>query len=159
VGWIASRSAALLEACASARDYTTIAVGLLDQSVAAFALGPETVHALLGRNVALAKANLELLERWVVKHDEFCEWVRPVAGTTAFVKFSREGRRVDAKALCEAVLEKTGVMLLPGDVGFGEEFTGYVRFGYVNRPEIVKEGLEELRKFMRRDFDDVPLCE
>jgi aspartate/methionine/tyrosine aminotransferase len=159
VGWVASRSSELIEACASARDYTTISVSLLDQSVAAFALSPETIHALLGRNVALAKANLELLERWVIKHDEFCEWVKPVAGTTAFIKFSRDGKRVDAKALCEAVQEKTGVMLLPGDVGFGDEFKGYVRFGFVNRTEIVKEGLEELRKFMRKEFDDIPLCE
>ena len=55
--------------------------------------------------------------------------------------------------------ERTGVLVLPGDVGFGEEWRGYVRVGYVNRTEVVKEGLEELRKFMRREFDEVPLCE
>jgi aspartate/methionine/tyrosine aminotransferase len=163
VGWIASRSAELIERCASTRDYTTISVSLLDQAVAAFALGPDTIHALLGRNVALARANLEMLERWVMKHDEFCEWVKPVAGTTAFVRFFRgegESRKaVDARVFCERLQERTGVMLLPGDVGFGEEFRGYVRFGYVNRTEIIRQGLEELRKFMREEFDNIPLCE
>lgn len=49
-------------------------------------------------------------------------------------------------------------MLLPGDC-FGEEYKGYVRFGYVNREEVVKEGLEKLRLFMRKEFDDLPLLE
>jgi len=159
VGWLASRNPEIIERCASARDYTTISVSQIDQQIAAFALSPETLHSLLGRNIQLAKANLELLDRFVVKHDEYCSWTRPVAGTTAFVKFEREGRAVDAKAFCEALQEKTGVMFLPGDVGFGAEWKGYVRIGFVNRTEVVREGLEEVRKFMRREFDEVPLCE
>jgi aspartate/methionine/tyrosine aminotransferase len=160
VGWLASRSSEIIEQCASARDYTTISVSQLDQQVAAFALSPDCLHSLLGRNIALAKTNLDLLERFIVKHDEYCSWpARPVAGTTAFVKFERDGKPVDAKIFCEMLLEKTGVMFLPGDAGFGEEWKGYVRIGFVNRTEVVKEGLEELRKFMRREFDEVPLAE
>lgn len=158
VGWIASRNRELIEQIAKVRDYTTISVSQLDQSVAAFALSPDTIHALLGRNIALAKANLAMLERFVIKHDEYCSWVKPVAGTTAFVKFEREGKLVDAVALCKSLQESTGVMLLPGDC-FGEEFKGYVRVGYVNREEVVKEGLEKLRLWMRKEFDDVPLLE
>lgn len=43
--------------------------------------------------------------------------------------------------------------------GKGEEaeFAGYVRFGYVNSTEIVRQGLEELRRFMREEFERVPL--
>lgn len=140
------------------RDYTTISVSQLDQSVAAFALSPDTIHALLGRNIQLAKSNLAMLERFIVKHDEYCSWTKPVAGTTAFVKFERDGKLVDAVALCKALQESTGVMLLPGDC-FGDDFRGYVRIGYVNREEIVKEGLEKLRLWMRKEYDDVPLLE
>ena len=159
VGWIASRNRDIIEKCQAARDYTTISVSKFDQSVASFALSPETIHSLLARNIQLAKANLELLDRIIVKHDEYCSYVKPVAGTTAFVKFERDGRPIDAAAFCKALQEKTGVMFLPGDVGFGEEFKGYVRIGYVNKTEIVKEGLEEVRKFMRKHYDDLPLCE
>jgi aspartate/methionine/tyrosine aminotransferase len=134
-------------------------VSKIDQKVAEFALSPDTVHGLLGRNIQLAKANLEILDRFVLKHDEYCSYTKPVAGTTAFVKFEREGKAVDAAALCKAVQEKTGVMFLPGDVGFGEQFKGYVRIGYCNQTQIVKEGFEELRKFMRREVDEVPLAE
>ncbi|KAK3116699.1 hypothetical protein LTR53_002675 [Teratosphaeriaceae sp. CCFEE 6253] len=158
VGWLASRDREIIEACASARDYTTISVSQLDQQIAAFALSPETLHALLGRNIQLANANLALLERFVIKHDEYCSWVKPIAGTTAFVKFEREGQAVDAKVLCERLQAQTGVMFLPG-VCFGEEWKGYVRVGYVNHAEVVQEGLEAVRKFMRREFDEVPLAE
>ncbi|KAK3636743.1 hypothetical protein LTR56_014045 [Elasticomyces elasticus] len=159
VGWLASRNRDIIEQCASARDYTTNAVSQLDQQVAAFALSPDTLHSLLGRNIQLAKANLELIERFVIKHDEYCSYTKPVAGTTAFVKFERDGKPIDAKVFCETLQAKTGVMFLPGDVGFGDEWKGYVRIGYVNRTEVVKEGLEELRKFMRKEYDELPLCE
>lgn len=158
VGWIASRNRETIEQIAKVRDYTTISVSQLDQSVAAFALSPETIHALLGRNIQLAKKNLEQLERFIIKHDEYCSWVKPLAGTTALVKFERDGKLVDAPAFCKTLQEKTGVMLLPGDC-FGHEFKGYVRFGYVNREEVVKEGLEKMRLFMRKEFDDVPVLE
>ena len=157
IGWIASRNPDIIERCANARDYTTISVSQLDQSVASFALSPETIHSLLGRNIQLAKANLELLERFIVKHDEYCSFVKPVAGTTAFVKFERDGKPINAEVFCKTLQEKSGVMFLPGDVGFGDEFKGYVRIGYVNRTDVVKEGLEEARKFMRKEYDDLPL--
>jgi len=160
VGWMASRNAEIVERVANARHFTTISVSLLDQEVAAFALSHDCLHTLLGRNIAMAKTNLELLERFIIKHDEYMSWpAKPVAGTTAFVKFCRDGNPVDSKALCERLQDRTGVMFLPGDVGFGAEWKGFVRIGYVNRTEIVREGLEELRKFMRKEYDDVPLCE
>ena len=46
VGWIATRSPELVEKIAATRHYTTISVSQLDQAVAAFALAPETIHAL-----------------------------------------------------------------------------------------------------------------
>lgn len=159
IGWAASRNAELVESIASARDYTTISVSQLDQAVAAFAVAPDTVHALLGRNIQLAKTNAEILDKFIYKHDEYCSWVRPKAGTTGLVKFSRDGLPVNATAFCKTLQEKTGVMFLPADYGFGAEFKGCVRIGYANSTEILKAGLEELRKFMRKDFDDIPLDE
>jgi aspartate/methionine/tyrosine aminotransferase len=159
VGWIASRSCDLIEQIASARHYTLISVSQLDEQVAAFALDASTVHGLLGRNIRLAKTNLEILERFMVKNDEACEWVKPVAGTTAFVRFHKDGKAVDAIDFCKRVMERTGVMFVPGDYCFGEEFKGYVRIGFVNRTEVVKEGLDKVTQFLRKEFDDVKLAE
>jgi len=159
VGWIASRNRDIIEKCANVRDYTTISVGVLDQRVAAFALGPDCVSRLLSRNINLCKTNLELLEKFVRRHDEECEWTKPVAGTTAFVRFVRGGKPVDSVAFCKMLMDKTGVMVLPGSYGFGQEFKGFVRFGYANKTEVVKEGLDKLREFMKKEYDDVPLAE
>lgn len=156
-GWIASRNKSIIEKCAEARDYTTISVGVLDQQIAAFALSAHTVHGLLGRNIALARTNLEILDRFMIKYDEYCSWVKPVAGTTAFVKFERDGEAIDAVEFCKQLQEKTGVMFLPGTC-FGEEFKGYVRIGFVNHTEVLKEGLEKTRQFMRKEYDDLPLA-
>jgi aspartate/methionine/tyrosine aminotransferase len=158
VGWIASRNPDVIEACAYARDYTNISVSQLDEQVAAFALSESTVHSLLGRNIRLAKSNLEILERWLIRNDDVCEWVKPVAGTTCFVKFHRDGKLVNSEKLCRLFLEKTGVLFLPGKKCFGDEFEGYVRIGFVPETQVLQEGLDQLKVFMKKEFDDVPLA-
>ncbi|KAF2501030.1 PLP-dependent transferase [Lophium mytilinum] len=160
VGWLASRDQDVIEKVAHARHYTTISVSQLDEQVAAFALDANTVHNLLSRNIQLAKKNLALLEKFVNKHDDLCRWVRPLAGTTAFVKFHKDGdpdSPIDAVEFCKQLLEKTGVMFVPGDESFGKEFLGYVRIGYVNDTEVVEEGLQKVRQFIKKEFDDLPL--
>lgn len=159
IGWLASRNTALVEKIASARHYTTISVSQLDEQVAAFALHASTVHALLARNIQLARTNLALLERFVLKNEDECEWVKPVAGTTAFIKFHREGKAIDAVDFCRKLLDKTGVLFVPGSLAFGEEWKGYVRIGFVNQTEIVKAGLDEVTKFVRKNLEDVELAE
>ncbi|KAF2440764.1 PLP-dependent transferase [Karstenula rhodostoma CBS 690.94] len=159
VGWIASRDASIIDEIAEARHYTLISVSTLDEQVAAFALDPSTIHSLLARNIALAKSNMEIMEKFVLKNDDACDWVKPVAGTTAFVRFHRDGKPVDSVDFCEKLLEKTGVMFVPGSDCFGEEFKGYVRIGYVNHTQSVKEGLDKVTQFVRRNLDDVKLAE
>ncbi len=156
VGWVASRSRDLIEQCAAARDYTNISVGHTDQNIAAFALNANTIHALLGRNIGLARTNLGILSSFVDKHYRNCSWMKPVAGTTAMVKFERDYKPVNAEAFCKLLLEKTGILFLPADKGFGREFEGYVRIGYVPETNVVTEAFEKLEEFMRREFADVP---
>ncbi|KAJ5895030.1 hypothetical protein N7495_006721 [Penicillium taxi] len=152
VGWIASRDSSIIETCASSRDYTTISVGQIDDAIARFALAPECIHNLLKRNLELARTNLAILEKFIESHRWACEWVKPRAGTTAFVRFSKMGKPVDDVAFCERLLEKTGVMLVPGSRCFGEEFAGYVRFGYVSETEVLTKGLDALREFMDTEY-------
>ena len=132
---------------------------MLDEQVAGFALHQNTVHSLLARNIQLAKTNLEILEKFVIKNDEVVEWVKPLAGTTAFLRFHREGKAVDDVDLCKRLMERTGVLFVPGSMCFGEEHKGYVRVGFVCRTEVVKEGLDKVMQFLRKEFDDVKLAE
>jgi aspartate/methionine/tyrosine aminotransferase len=161
VGWIASRSPEIIEACAQARDYTTISVSQLDDQAAAYALSPDCIHALLGRNIQLAKRNLESLAKFIENHRWACDWVKPVAGTTAFIRFSKMGSEIDDVAFCETLMEETGVMLVPGSrcFGGGSEFNGFVRFGFCCETEVLEEGLDKLGMFMKTAYKKLPLAE
>lgn len=160
VGWIASRSQELLEACLRARDYTTISVSQFDDQIAAFALSQRCVHSLLSRNIQLAKKNLKLLERFVEGHRWACEWVKPLAGTTAFIKFCLMGDPVDDEAFCDELVRQTGVILSPGSKCFGDgkDFKGYVRVGFCCETQVLQEGLEKLSAFMKAGFKKTPVA-
>ncbi|KAI0184064.1 pyridoxal phosphate-dependent transferase [Xylaria flabelliformis] len=151
LGWIASRDESIVEQVAMARDYTTISVSQLDDQVARYALSAEVRPALLRRNIELARTNLALLEKFVQDHADVCSWVKPTAGTTAFIRFSQKnGKPVDDEAFCKDVLDKSKVMFLPGTrcFGHGHDFNGFVRIGYVNGTDVVQKALENLHAYV-----------
>lgn len=161
VGWIASRSHDIIDRCMTGRDYTTISVSQLDDAVATFALAPHTIHNLLHRNIDLAKTNLALLEKFVESHRWACDWTKPRAGTTAFVRFAKMGRPVDDVAFCKLLNDNAGVLFVPGSLCFGRDgdFKGYVRIGYVSETDVLEKGLERLREFMKKEYvDEVPMA-
>lgn len=157
VGWIASRNPDIVERCSTVRDYPTISVSHLDQCVAAYALGSPTRPHLIARNLRLAQTNADILDAFVRKHERHLSWSRPLAGTTALIKVSREGKLAQAKEFCKVLQEKTGVMLLPADKGFGPRFKGFVRIGYVNDTDMMEKGLQEWERFLDTGFLDVSL--
>jgi len=148
IGWIASRDESIIEAIAAARDYTTISVSQLDDQVATYAMSASVIHALLGRNIKLAKTNIAILESFVDEYSDVCSWVKPSGGTTAFLKFIKAGKAVDDVQLCVDVLEKTKVMFLPGSKCFGAEFKGFVRIGYVCETKVLQEALRRLGSYV-----------
>ncbi|KAK0632454.1 aminotransferase-like protein [Immersiella caudata] len=149
VGWIASRNRDLLDALAHARDYTAISVSQLDDQVATYALSSAVVPSLMKRNMNLARANLQLLSAFVEKHSSVCSWVKPTAGTTAFIQFCKDGVPVDDVELAVQLVEWK-VMFLPAGrcFGHGKDFKGYVRVGYVCHTDVLKAGLEILSKYV-----------
>jgi aspartate/methionine/tyrosine aminotransferase len=149
IGWIASRDPEIIERIATARDYTTISVSQLDDQVASYALHPAVFHALLARNIKLAKTNVAMLEDFVNEHSDVCSWIKPTSGTTALVRFENGGELVDDVAFCIDVIEKTKVMFLPASKCFGPEFKGMVRIGYVCETEVLEEGLKKLGEYVR----------
>ncbi|KAJ5302175.1 hypothetical protein N7508_007038 [Penicillium antarcticum] len=161
LGWIVSPNPDIIEACASARDYTLISVGQIDDGVAAHALSSPCVGNLLQRNIQLAKRNLDMLESFVDEFSWAVKWTRPLAGTTAFVKFvDREGRAINDVVFCQRLQETTGVLLVPGSQCFGDgvDFRGFVRVGYVPEHEVMVNGLQGVKKFMRDEYEKLPLA-
>lgn len=146
VGWVASPDKDILLALAVARDHTTISVSQLDDQVAAYAMSNAIRPGLLKRNVELARTNLSLLAEFVERYPSVCSWIKPDAGTVAFVKFMKDGRPVDDESFCIEVLQKTKAFFVPGSrcFGRGEDFRGYVRIGYVGETAVLAEALKRL---------------
>jgi aspartate/methionine/tyrosine aminotransferase len=154
VGWVASRSKEILEAINDARDYTTISVSHLDDQVAAYALSTKVFPSLIRRNMTLAKTNLDLLDAFIQKHSDICSWVKPTAGTTAWVHFRSQGRAIDDEKFVLDLLDKTKVLFLPATpcFGHGKDFNGYVRIGYACHTAVLEDGLDKLAKYITENF-------
>ena len=149
LGWVASTSTSLIDQLADARHYTTISVSQIDDAIASVATSRPCVEKLLARNIELAKTNLAILDAFISEHAGICSYVKPKAGTTAFVKFERKGRAVDDIELCKKLHEAKGILVCPGSLCFGDgkDFRGYVRVGYVCETEILREGLKAMGEF------------
>ncbi|WYZ43840.1 hypothetical protein EsH8_VII_000276 [Colletotrichum jinshuiense] len=154
IGWIASKDKSIIQTIASARDYTTISVSQIDDQIASYALSKPVWKPLLKRNIALANTNKALLEDFIKKHKNVCSWVKPQAGTTAFIQFTNKGNPVDDVHFCQDLLSKTNVFFVPGSKCFGhdEDFAGYVRIGYVCHTNVLEEALGKLSAYVESNF-------
>ena len=130
VGWIASRDAGLLARCAAFKDYTSLCNAAPSEVLALVALRAR--EQVLARSRGILEGNLGLLDDFFARRREHFSWVRPRAGSVAFPRLVGG---TSAEAFCQALVEREGVLLLPGAVyDFpGEHFR--LGLGRVNLPE------------------------
>ncbi|ARN80948.1 aminotransferase [Methylocystis bryophila] len=122
------------------RDYNTISVGMLNDLLAAIAL--ENKAAILKRNHEILRAHLALLDAWIAEEPQL-SYVKPKSGTTAWLRL---GADKPSRDFCVSLLQKTGVLLVPGSALEGE---GYVRIGYANNRDVLIASLAKISAFMR----------
>ena len=139
LGWIVAPQA-LIHAVSIHRDYNTISVGMLDDHFAAIAL--ENREHILARSRAITRDNLEILDAWVANEPRV-SYVRPKAGTTALLKIDAD---LSSRDFCVRLLDAKGVMFTPGSA---LDIEGYVRIGYANNAQVLKEGLALVSEFLR----------
>jgi len=139
VGWVVAPRE-LTEKIMIHRDYDTISVGMINDHFAAMAL--ENADKVLARSQAITRENLAILDSWI-KNEPRVDWVKPRAGTTAMLKLDIP---MSSREFCIDLLEKTGVMLTPGDAF---DMEGYVRIGYANEREILEAGLSEMSTYLK----------
>ncbi len=109
IGWLATHDADLLRRVASYKDYTTICSSAPSELLALAALRAR--DTVLERSLRIVRGNLALLDPFFARHAGVLEWVRPRAGSTAFPRFVPE---TDVDALAAELVEREGVLLLPG---------------------------------------------
>jgi aspartate/methionine/tyrosine aminotransferase len=111
LGWLATQDRALLERWSAFKDYTTIC-----HSAPSEALGLMAVRAsaaLLRRNLDLVRSNLLAAETFFRRHAGLFEWLPPAAGPVAFPRWLGPG---SVEALCQAALDREGLMIVPGSI-------------------------------------------
>ena len=121
------------------RDYDTISVGMINDHLAAIAL--EAKDKFLARSHKITRTNLAILADWVDREARVC-WVKPKAGTTAMLRMDVP---MTAREFCIDLVQKTGVMMTPGDAF---DMEGYVRIGYANNTDVLKAGLDRLSDYL-----------
>ncbi|KAI1614418.1 aminotransferase [Exophiala viscosa] len=157
-GWVASKDLDILDACARSIVYASLAASKVDEAVAAEATSDRCIHALLGRNITLCRTNLDLLQGFIEEHSWACSWVRPLAGTTAMLKFHKMGKPVDDEAFCLALLEHTGLLVCPASKCFGDsqKFRGYIRVAFGGSEAEMKAALAAWTSFMEEKYEGIP---
>jgi len=69
-------------------------------------------------------------------------YIKPRAGTTALLKYDLD---MASRDFCVQVLDATGVMLTPGSA---MDMEGWIRIGYANDTDILREGLKRVSGFL-----------
>lgn len=138
LGWIAAPPE-VIRAVSIHRDYNTISIGILNDHFATMAL--ENKDRVLARSNAITRGNLKILDDWVTAEPGI-SYVKPKSGTTALLKYDLD---MPSREFCIELLEKTGVLFTPGSA-MGME--GYVRIGYANSPEVLRQGLALVSRFL-----------
>lgn len=139
LGWIAAPQD-VIEQVMIHRDYSTISVGMINDHLASIAL--ESSEKILERSRTITRENLAVLSDWV-DNEPLVNWVRPRSGTTALLAYDID---LPSRDLCVQLLAKTGVMLTPGSA---MDMEGYLRIGFANNPDVLREGLGRLSAFLK----------
>jgi aspartate/methionine/tyrosine aminotransferase len=142
IGWVATRDRRLLDRLAAFKDYLTICPPAPSELLAALAL--RHAEHLVGRNREILRRNLERLLPFMDRHGDRLQWVAPRGGPVAYPAL-RGG--VGTHHFCTDVLEKAGVLLLPGST-FDPDDHRHVRLGY-GRADFA-EGLDALDAYLER---------
>lgn len=152
IGWVISQDKDIIHRVSALRDYTTISVSLLDDSVASFALSEEVLPRLMDRNLKLCAESITLLDEFVKRNAQRCRWTKPKGSGVAFVQIlNKDKSPSDDLVFSKKLVEEAGITVVPGSYSFAEEgandLKGYVRI-WIGSPGRLREALVVLEEFV-----------
>ncbi|KAF4937266.1 Aspartate aminotransferase [Colletotrichum fructicola] len=154
LGWIVTRSPELTKEITTKRDFTTITVSRLDDSVASFALDPAVMPNMMKRNISLCQESVGLLDNFIAESGGRVRWVKPQGSGMAFIQILDQARApVDDGEFCKRLQVEESICLVPGGLcfseGSNEDFKGYFRVGLGN-PDVLRQALPLLHAFIQK---------
>lgn len=133
LGWLVSKDAEIVRRCLEFKYYTTICCSAPSEFLSALALRHREI--LVERNREIVLRNLPLLDSFFRQRPNLFAWVKPNASPIGFVRYTPQR---DVLSFCEDVVNRAGVLLLPGTV---YDQPQHIRFGYgrKNMPEALAQ--------------------
>jgi aspartate/methionine/tyrosine aminotransferase len=122
IGWIVTQNKELYRKLVSYKDYTTICNSAPSEFLSIIALKHR--QQIIDRNLGVIKDNLVRLNDFFKRYDHLFNWKQPKAGPIAFPEL-KNGNVAD---FCKDLVDKAGVLLLPGTL-YDEE-SSHFRVGF-----------------------------
>ena len=141
IGWIVAPPS-FVASTWSYHDYTTIAPGALSDRLARVALTSPRREAILARTRTIVRENLPVIESWLHAHDPMFSWIPPRAGAIVYARYNYA---INSTELVTRLRTEKSVLVVPGD-HFGMD--GYLRLGFGERPDYLKQGLDRLHALL-----------
>jgi len=138
LGWVAGPKEFIRE-CFSRRDYTTISCGMIDEMLALRAFSHR--ERIRERNLPLVRKNAAIVDEWV-RREKSLSYVRPRAGTTAFVRYDFP---IPSEDFCKGLFDYYGAFIVPGKAF---ECEGWFRLGYSCATETLEAGLSAISDYI-----------
>lgn len=143
IGWIVTQNRDIYKKMAAFKDYTSICNSAPSEFLAALAL--KFSNQLAHRSLQIIKDNLAVLDDFFTKYDQLFSWLRPKAGPIAFPRIKWHD---DVEDFCIDLVDKKGVLLLPGNYyDFGDKYFR-IGFGRKNLPDSV----QRLDEYIKEKF-------
>jgi aspartate/methionine/tyrosine aminotransferase len=143
IGWIATQNSTIHQQMAAFKDYTTICNSAPSEFLSVIALRHR--ETLVKRNLGIIHDNLTMLDNFFAQHQDVFHWQKPRAGAIAFPRLKLD-QSVDM--FCADVVEKKGVMLLPGTCYTPNSSNFRIGFGRASMPESLQQLDEYLREYI-----------
>ena len=140
LGWLVVPDE-LVEEFLLRRDYTTITASILAEKLAYLAI--KNISKIYERNLGIIRENYRFIRDWIEK-EPLIDWVPPRGGSVAFLKYHIN---MPSEELSVKLAEEKGVFLVPA---WCFEMEGYLRIGYGNDPQRIREGLKRFSEFLEK---------
>ena len=111
IGWLATPERGVLARCGGLKDYTTICSSAPSEILGIIAL--RAAEMIIGRNLAIVRANLAHADRFFAERPARFQWLRPRAGSVAFPRLTAS---MPIAQLCRDLLDQRSAMLVPGEM-------------------------------------------
>lgn len=150
IGWVVGPPA-VVATLWSYHDYMTISPGALSDALACRALTPERRARILARTQSILNANFPVIAQWLESHGALFSFAAPDAGAIVYVRYHHDMNSTEL--VTKLRLEKS-VLIVPGD---HFDMDGYLRIGFGDETNYLRQGLERLRELIEEVRRKPPL--